>query len=274
MTVVDHLNRLDHRARGAARAARAHARRRHRRARDARGVRGGAARGRLPPRRADRRPPVGRGPLDGRARQRRRHRLRARAAARRRRRQVVLASTAGVYGDPRAVPTPRPSRSRRCRPTAPARRRPRATGPVRSPVRAVDALAADVERLRPAPEPARRGGRDRDLLRRGGSGARSRSSATAGRRATSSSSVTWRRRSCVPGLGREGAVNVCTGRETSLLELVARSGWTSTTVRGAWARSSRSCLDPRAAAEASAGPRDAAPAGPRADARLARAIER
>ena len=62
------------------------------------------------------------------------------------------------------------------------------------PARPLHGLAALRQRLRPAPGPARRGRRDRDLLRQAARRAsRRRSSATASRRATTSTWATWSR---------------------------------------------------------------------------------
>ena len=128
-------------------------------------------RARLPPRRPDRRPQVARGPRLRRRGQRRRHRQRARGGPRRRRGRVVFVSTGGaIYGEGEGqqLPLPEDRRSRRSPPTARASTRPRATWPLRAALRALRRRAAPRQRLRPAPGPARRGGRDRDLLRPAG----------------------------------------------------------------------------------------------------------
>ena len=113
--------------------------------------------------------------------------------------RVVNTSTGGaIYGEGRA-------RSRRPRTTE------RAGGALRPlevlrravlrdlhpPARPLDRLAPLRQRLRPAPGPARRGRRDRDLLRQGARRRQGRrSSATASRRATTSTSTTSSTRTC------------------------------------------------------------------------------
>ena len=82
------------------------------------------------------------------------------------------------------------------------------------------------QRLRPAPGPARRGGRDRDLLRQAARPAGGRPcSATAPRPATTYMWATWsRRRWPRPGSTATGPINIGTGIETDVLELVELLG--------------------------------------------------
>ena len=138
----------------------------------------------------------------------------ARAAGTRR---FVLASTGGaIYGDTRP---PADARGRPAAPISPygASQGRRRDLPRRS-TRRLHGLstrrAALRQRLRPAPGPARRGRRDRDLLpRRREQAAGCACSATGARRATSSTSATSRRR-CSPRRSRDvtGAYNIGTGR--------------------------------------------------------------
>ena len=75
------------------------------------------------------------------------------------------------------------------------------------------------QRLRPAPEPARRGRGGGDLHRRTSTrAARRRSTATASRRATTSTSPTSSRR-CSPPRGTAGVYNVATGVETDVMAI-------------------------------------------------------
>ena len=115
--------------------------------------------------------------------------------------RVVFSSTGGaIYGETDILPTPETApalpmaaygQSKRCAELY--------LGALRAPVRAVDARAALRQRLRPAPGPARRGRRHRDLLREDARRACGRaSSATARRRATTSTSAISSTRSCAP----------------------------------------------------------------------------
>ena len=113
-------------------------------------------------------------------------------------RRFVFASTGGaIYGETDVMPTPEGTEPRPMAPygTSKLLRRavPRA---LPAPARHVDRRAALRQRLRAPPGPARRGGRHRDLLRRGCATASARgSSATASRPATTSTSATSSRRS-------------------------------------------------------------------------------
>ena len=99
-------------------------------------------------------------------------------------------------------------------------------GALRAALRALRRQPAARQRLRAAPGPARRGGRDRDLLRQAARPASGRpSTATAGRPATTYMWATWsRRRWPRPARRRAGAINIGTGVETDVLELAARLG--------------------------------------------------
>ena len=169
----------------------------------------------LPPGRPDRRPQVDRGPGLRRRGQRRRHRQRARGGARAPARgRVVFVSTGGaIYGEgdgPAAAARRVDADRARSPPTARASTRPRATSALYERLYGLSGDgAAARQRLRPAPGPARRGRRDRDLLRPAAATAGGRpSSATAPRPATTymwatSSPRRWpRRRRSATGAGQ------------------------------------------------------------------------
>ncbi len=135
--------------------------------RPSRRVRRARARGRLPPRRADRRAQVGRRPRLRRRDQRRRHDQRARGRARARRRSASSSPRPAARSTARRdVDADARDASRRADgPLRPEQVRGRGLlRAVRPPLRALDGQAALRQRLRPAPGPARRGRRDRDLL--------------------------------------------------------------------------------------------------------------
>ena len=166
-------------------------------------LRGGAARGRLSPGRADRRAPVGRGPRLRRLDQRRRHREHARGGARRRARgRFVFISTGGaIYGEGEDKELPL-AEDAAVEPLAPyGQSKFAAEGYVALYQRLYGLSGRQPQagqRLRAAPGPARRGGRDRDLLRPAAPAERRRCSATAGRRATTYMWGTWSTRCCPP----------------------------------------------------------------------------
>ena len=152
------------------------------------------ARGDLPPRRPDRRAQVGGRPGERLARERGGHDQRAQ------RRAGGGVRRADQHLDRRRDLRRGPDHPRPGGPPGGARVALRAVEVLRRellravhpPARAVDGLAALRQRLRAAPGPARRGRRDRDLLRQAARGRPAdRSSATASRRATTSSSATW-----------------------------------------------------------------------------------
>ena len=114
---------------------------------------------------------------------------------------VVFASTGGaIYGETDVMPTPEENRGAADgAPTAEQALRGAVPRPVRAPLRPVDLALRFGNVYGPAPGPARRGRRHRDLLRaaarrRAGRG----SSATASRPATTSTSATSSRRSPPP----------------------------------------------------------------------------
>ena len=151
----------------------AHARggRRPRRGRGADAGRPREARRHLPPRRADRRAQVGRRPGQRLAHQRRGHHERAeRGAGARRpaRGQHVHRRRHLRRGQAAPAPEDHPSAPRR--PTACPSLRRAVLRALHPPARPVHRLAALRQRLRPAPGPARRGRRDRDLLRQAARG--------------------------------------------------------------------------------------------------------
>ena len=125
------------------------------------------ARGDLPSRGPDRRSQVRRRPGRRRAHQRRGHDQlleAARAGGRRPLRQHLHRRR--DLRRRRDVPTPRARRPRRWRRYGTSKFcAEQYCEPLRAPARPVDRLAALRQRLRPAPGPARRGRRDRDLLR-------------------------------------------------------------------------------------------------------------
>ena len=198
----------------------------HGRRGDARGLPGGPAGGRLPPGRADRRAPLRRRSLDRRAREHRRHRGRA----------------GGGAGGGRAARGARQHRGRVRRPGRAADARARADRPAQpvrgeqgrgrdlhaalhAPARPVDARAADGQRLRPAPGPARGGGRRGDLHRRRAGGPHG--DDLRRRRADARLRARVRRRAGVRR-GRPspvtGVLNVSTGHETSVAGLASLLG--------------------------------------------------
>ncbi len=113
--------------------------------------------------------------------------------------RVVFVSTGGaIYGegDGQQLPLDEERADRAALRLRPEQVRGRGLpGPLRAPLRALQHRPAARQRLRPAPGPARRGRRDRDLLRPAAAPAAARpSSATASRPATTYMWATWSRR--------------------------------------------------------------------------------
>ena len=199
----------------------------------------GAARARLPPRRADRRAPLGRRPGLRRARQRRGHDQRARGGAPRGSAPASCTRRPAARSTARPTQCRRPrtrrrSRSRRLRPEQVLRRG--LLRAVRAPVRPLDGDAALRQRLRPAPGPARRGRRDRDLLRQAAEGRGAddlrRRHADARLRATSATSS---RRTCAPPSGgraaRSTSAPASSRRSSTLVGGAPRGGRRRATLR-------------------------------------------
>ena len=222
-------------------------------ARDRRGARGRAARGRVPPRRAGRRAPLGRRSRARRAAQRRRDRERARGApARAGARRVLLASTGGaLYGESVALPTPEAAPLEPFSPYGTSKAAAELyLRPLHAPARPLDAGAALRQRLRPAPGPARRGRRDRDLRRRRGRGP----PVTVFGDGTQTRDYVYvgdvvAGFLAAAGADATGAVNIGTGVETSVLELVRALGVQAEHAPARTGEVARCCLDVSRAAD-------------------------
>ena len=179
-------------------------------------------------------------------------------------RRFVNTSTGGaIYGDGRQIPAPEDHRARLRRPTASRVVRRAVLRDLHPPPRPLDRVAPLRQRLWPAPGPARRGRRDRDLLRQGTRrrGRRS-SSATAFRRATTSTWTTWSTpTSARPTPDTTGPINIGLGQQKTVLDIVdvlkqnAPDGFEPNTPPPAPARSSTAPSTCRARAKSSAGRR-------------------
>ena len=191
-------------------------------------------------------------------------------------RPVVFASTGGaIYGDPQTIPATEDLPRRPESPYGVSTSPPRATRPVQPPPRPVHRGAALLQRLRPPPGSARRGRRDRDLLRTAGGGGDPLCSATVSRRATTCSWTTSSGERPRRRIRRGRCVQHRPGHEATVLDLVEALGPMRQTAfepdfeperngRGAAAAH----WTPRAPARVRLGAR-ARGQGPRADARLA-----
>ena len=196
---------------------------------------------RLPPRRADRRPPVGRRPGVRRRRQHRGHGLGARRRPPCRREALVLASTAAVYGRPRELPT---AETAAVAPLAPYGASKAAAESYLELYARVDGLSTLALRMSnvygPRQDPARRVRRRGDLLRR--RGGRHPGRRVRRRPPDAGLRVRGRRRRRVPGRRAERRLRRAEHRHRPRDSRSSRSpgasGWPSSTRRIDAARSS------------------------------------